>query len=124
VVDRSLLDALVRRKPTFSVLGNNDLELVGVLPPVVEIELGGVPIAMVHDSGPTSGRAARLHRRFPQAAIVIYGHSHQPDDSVGIDDQVLFNPGSPTERRHAPWRSYGRLRVRDGRIEARDIVEL
>jgi predicted phosphodiesterase len=33
-------------------------------------------LAMIHDSGARKGREARMKRRFPHAAIVIYGHSH------------------------------------------------
>jgi len=33
---------------------------------------------MIHDAGPKEGRLARLRRRFPEANLVIFGHSHIP----------------------------------------------
>jgi predicted phosphodiesterase len=65
-----------------------------------------------------SGRA----RRLPDAAVVIYGHSHQPDESIGVDGQRLFNPGSPTERRRAPNHTYGLLTFDKARVRAHRIV--
>ena len=51
----------------------------------VELELGGVRVAMVHDTGARDGRPVRVKRRFPDAKIVVYGHSHQPEDVVGVE---------------------------------------
>jgi predicted phosphodiesterase len=48
-----------------------------------------------------------------------------PLDTLGIDGQRLFNPGSPTERRaHTPHLSFGRLRIDDGRILEHRLVEV
>jgi predicted phosphodiesterase len=65
-----------------------------------------------------------LARRFPDAAIVVFGHSHDPLDTLGIGGQHLFNPGSPTQRRRQPHRSYGELELRDGAITAHRVVLL
>jgi hypothetical protein len=124
VVGRELLDELAGFAPVHAVLGNNDHSLVGTLPETVELDLGGVKVAMVHDSGTRQGRPARLRRWFPDARIVVYGHSHLPDDSLGEGGQRLFNPGSPTERRRAPTRSYGVLDLADGRVRGHRIVAL
>ena len=97
-----LLHELEGFAPVTAVLGNNDHELVGVLPDRVEETVEGVTIAMVHDSGPTAGRERRMARWFPDADLVIFGHSHAPTDAEGVDGQRLLNPGSPIERRRAP----------------------
>ena len=65
-----------------------------------------------------------MKRWFPGAAVVVYGHSHLPDDSDGVDGQRLFNPGSPTERRRAPTRSFGLLETSDGALLRHEIVAL
>jgi len=104
-----------------AVLGNNDRDLVGMLPDHQLLELADVSIALVHDSGATKGRANRLHRRFPGAQLVVFGHSHIPVNELGIHGQILFNPGSPTQRRSQPHRSFGRLTLRDGTILRRQI---
>jgi putative phosphoesterase len=124
VVTKDLLDELGEYAPVHAVLGNNDHSLVGTLPETVELDLDGVKVAMVHDSGTRNGREARLARWFPDARIVVYGHSHLPDDSLGHDRQRLFNPGSPTERRNAPTRSYGVLDLANGRVRKHRIVAL
>ena len=54
-----------------------------------------VDMTMVHDAGPALGRARRMRRRFPDAALVVFGHSHVPLDVLGADGQRLFNPGHP-----------------------------
>jgi putative phosphoesterase len=102
--------------PVHAVLGNNDPELAGDLPETLEIELAGVRIAMIHDSGPTRGRERRLHERFPGADVVVFGHSHVPWNAPGIGGQLLFNPGSPTERRQQPHRTIGVLELADGEV--------
>ena len=116
-----LIEELSGFAPVHAVLGNNDLELVGCLPEQLVLDIDGVRIAMVHDSGARAGRAGRLRRRFPDAALVVFGHSHVPVDELGIDGQRLFNPGSPTERRGQPHRTLGRLDVVDGRVAAHDL---
>lgn len=124
VVDRWLLDELAAHAPVHAVLGNNDGALAGELPEVLVLELDGVRVGMVHDSGPRAGRPGRLRRMFPSADLVVYGHSHLPDDSLGSGGQLLFNPGSCTERRRAPTRTYGRLDLVAGEVRAHRIVEL
>jgi len=123
LVEGELLDELAGFAPVHAVLGNNDRDLGGALPETVVAVLAGVPVAMVHDSGATAGRERRMARRFPGARVVVYGHSHAPDNRVGLDGQVLFNPGSPTERRGQPCRTYGILEL-DGEVTARRIVPI
>lgn len=122
VLDQGVLDALAVAAPTWAVLGNNDRSLVGVLPETRVAELGGVRIAMIHDAGARAGRAARLRRRFPDAAVVVFGHSHQPCEEAGVDGQLLFNPGSPTQRRAQPAHTLGELELLGGRVVGHRIV--
>ena len=119
-----LLDELRGFAPVHAVLGNNDRELFGVLPETELIDLDGVRVGMVHDSGPRAGRAGRLRRRFPDADVVVFGHSHSPCNERGIDGQLLFNPGSPIERRMAPTHTIGELELRAGRIARAAIVDV
>lgn len=124
VVAGDFLDELGGFAPTVAVLGNNDADLLGLLPETRVLTAGGVTIAMVHDSGARAGRERRLRRRFPTADLVVFGHSHIPVDSPGCDDQWLFNPGSPTDRRAQPVHTYGRLDLHDGRVVRHEIVSL
>jgi putative phosphoesterase len=124
VVAGDLLHELEGFAPVRAVLGNNDHPLVGVLPERLLLDVDGVGIGLVHDSGPTAGRAARVHRWFPGAAVVVFGHSHTPVDVVGVGGQRLFNPGSPTQRRREPRHTMGRLETRAGRLVSHRIVPL
>lgn len=118
------LASLQEFAPLRAVLGNNDVTLVGELQEVERFRLDGIKVAMVHDSGPRAGRERRLASLFPDAKIVVYGHSHQPDRAIGLNDQLLFNPGSPTTRRAQPKCSYGVIETRDGVLIAQRIEYL
>ena len=124
LVGPEVLETLSQLAPVHAVLGNNDHELVGLLPSSVEFDLGGVSIAVVHDSGPTDGRPSRLARMFPTADLVVYGHSHQPFDGAGLGGQWLLNPGSPTQRRRAPTHTFAWVEAGDGRPLQTQLVHL
>lgn len=118
-----VLDELAEFAPVHVVAGNNDgpdVEAWGA-PEALEVELEGVRVAMIHDSGPKQGRAARMRRRFPDADLVVFGHSHIPWDTEQ-DGQRLFNPGSPTDKRRQPHGTLGRLVLDDGRIMSATIT--
>jgi uncharacterized protein len=121
ITSRRALEELESLAESYAVLGNNDVGLVGVLPETRLLELGGIRVALVHDGGPKKGRPARLHRQFPTADVVVFGHSHIPIDEIGEKDQLLFNPGSPTQRRSQPHRTFGRLRLSEGRVQFHQV---
>ena len=117
IVTAEVLQELSRFATTYAVKGNNDMDPALATLPDTRVEvLEGVRIGMVHDSGPKSGREPRLRRRFPDADVVVFGHSHIPWDSEGVEGQLLFNPGSPTERRRQPHHTLGTLDLEDGRV--------
>jgi putative phosphoesterase len=118
-----VLEELSGWAPVRVVLGNNDGGDVAAwgAPETVEMELAGLRVAMIHDSGPASGRAGRMRRRFPDADLVIFGHSHIPWDQT-VDGQRCFNPGSPTDRRRQPHGTMGELEIEDGRLLVARIV--
>ncbi|MGH9100817.1 MAG: metallophosphoesterase family protein, partial [Acidimicrobiales bacterium] len=124
VVSLAVLTELGQLAPLLAVLGNNDHELVGLLPEELGLELGGVRVAVLHDSGPARGRPGRMAQRFPEAHLVIFGHSHVPVDEAGARSQWLFNPGSPTQRRAQPRPTFGRLTLEAGRVMAHTIEQL
>jgi len=118
-----VLEELAAFAPVRAVLGNNDAADVAAwgAPETLELDLDGLPVAMVHDAGPARGRPRRLHRRFPAARLVVFGHSHIPLD-VCEDGVRIFNPGSPTDRRRQPRGTMGLLRVEQGRLAEAAIV--
>ena len=124
VCEAAVLAALRQRAPVHAVLGNNDVALRRQLPEDLQVELDGVRIAMVHAAGPTSGRAARMARRFPAADVVVFGHSHAPVVEAPDGGPLLVNPGSPTQRRRQPVHTVAWLEVADGSVGVAKIVEV
>ena len=116
LMDPALLDELAAYAPVRAVRGNLDpLDLD--LPESLEFELGDFRVAMIHDSGRKQGRRARLRRRFPDARVVVFGHSHIPflEDEDGL---MLLNPGSPTDKRRQPRHTFALLHAEEGRVRA------
>jgi putative phosphoesterase len=123
VVDAAVLAALEQLAPLWAVLGNNDHGLHGTLPHAVQLELGGVVVAMIHDAGARVGRGARMARRFPDAQVVVFGHSHEPIIEPVRGGPLLVNPGSPTQRRRQPAHTVAWLDLGPAGARAR-IVEV
>lgn len=116
LMDPGLLGDLAAYAPVQAVRGNLDPPETR-LPETVQFEFGGVRTAMIHDSGPKRGRRNRLRRRFPEARVVVFGHSHIPwlEDEEGL---LLLNPGSPTDKRRQPEHTFALLRVEGGEARA------
>lgn len=116
LMDPSLLDHLAEYAPVHAVLGNLDPPEAN-LPETLEFCFGGVKVAMIHDSGPKKGRRNRMRRRFPEARVIVFGHSHIPwlEDEDGL---LLLNPGSPTDKRQQPEYTFALLHVDEGLVRA------
>ena len=114
---RGTLEELERFAPVRAVRGNNDGQDVADwgAPETWDLELEGLRVAMVHDSGAATGRGRRLKRWFPEADLVVFGHSHIPWDAVH-EGQRAFNPGSPTDKRRQPRGTMGELVVEAGEL--------
>jgi len=109
--------------PVHAVAGNADEPaLREALPQELTVEVEGVRIGMVHIPGPAAGREARLLGRLPGCDAIVFGHTHLPVvERVG--EVWLLNPGSPTERRRGPFRSFLRVRV-DGNTLEPELIRL
>jgi uncharacterized protein len=107
-VDVALLDELERRaRRLVGVHGNNDHgALRERLPEVARVDLEGVRLAVVHETGAAQGREERCAARFPDVDVLVFGHSHIPWDTTAATGLRLLNPGSPTDRRRQPFATY------------------
>jgi len=120
IISFDVLESLARYAPVTAVKGNNDVDLE--LPSTALVQIDGHRIAVVHDSGAAAGRSTRLADMFPDADVVVFGHSHLPwDQQVEVAGRVQrhFNPGSPTQRRRAPTRSIGWIHTDDNLLRCR-----
>jgi uncharacterized protein len=122
-VDVSLLDALLARAARLvGVYGNNDgPALRERLPEVARVELAGVRVAVVHETGPATGRERRCAAAYPDVDVLVFGHSHIPWDTTatrpGGGRLRLLNPGSPTDRRRQPTFTWMTAVAADGQLD-------
>lgn len=123
VCTRDVLDELATFAPVHAVRGNNDGPDIAAwgAPEKLLLDLDGLAVGMIHDSGPATGRLARMHRVFPDCRLVVFGHSHIPMD-LADDSLRLFNPGSPTDRRRQPHGTLGLLEIESGQLVEARIV--
>jgi len=103
-----LLDDLENRAARLvACWGNNDgTALRARLPERADATLAGVRLTVVHETGVSAGREARMSRLYPDTDVLVFGHSHIPWDTTTPTGLRLLNPGSPTDRRRHPFCSY------------------
>jgi uncharacterized protein len=125
IARQDVLDELAALAPVHAVYGNMDPpELASTLQATLVLDLDSARIGLTH------GHLGR-GRTTPQCALslftgveglraVVFGHSHEPYNNVqrGV---LLFNPGSPTERRRQPRPSYGFLTIEDGLVHGKIV---
>lgn len=110
LVDLSVLDSFAGHEVK-AVCGNMDYSSVKEkLPEQLFFEINGFKFAVVHGWGTPEGIEERILAKTGKQDCIIYGHSHNPvchqKDSV-----LFFNPGSPTDKRFAAYRSIGILEI-------------
>lgn len=109
----SVITELETIAPVVAVQGNVEQEeVIAKLPIKREIVVGYCRIGVVHILGESSNRARLARLEFPDARVVVHGHSHIPYNQEH-GGQLLFNPGSATDRRRQPKCSIGLLYVDD-----------
>jgi uncharacterized protein len=123
-VDVALLDRLEQRaRRLIGVYGNNDgPPLRERLPEVASVDLDGLRLAVVHETGGRERRESRCAQRFPDADVLVFGHSHVPWDTTAESGLRILNPGSPTDRRRQPVATYMTAVVEDGALIDVELV--
>ena len=125
-VEAALLDRLEQRSRSLvGVYGNNDgPDLRSRLPETAHITLEGVRFALVHETGQAKGRELRCEALFPDADVLVFGHSHIPWDTTSPRGLRLLNPGSPTDRRRQPACTFMTATVDGGKLAQVRLVEV
>lgn len=125
LVTLDVLHVLEALAPVTAVHGNVcDAAVAAALPERAEVTVDEVRFGVVHDPGPAAGRHDRLAGWFSGCDVVVYGHTHMPEVTWVPGGPLVVNPGSPVQRRRAPWHSACWLELEAGRVVAADLVRL
>ncbi|UJF35887.1 metallophosphoesterase family protein [Paenibacillus hexagrammi] len=106
--------------PCESVAGNNDgMDIIERFGRKKLLTIEGYTIGLIHGDGFRKTTEERSREAFLEEKpdIVVFGHSHIPFSQI-MDGVLMFNPGSPTDKRRQPRYSYGIIELLDG-IDAR-----
>ena len=115
-VCRDVVTALSQFAPVQGVAGNSDrAEIASLFPAKTVVLAEGLHIGVVHGWGAPHGLEQRVRREFIGLDAIVFGHSHLPFAGK-VDGTLMFNPGSPTDKRFAPTHSLGILHIEDGHI--------
>jgi putative phosphoesterase len=115
VGDWDVMIGLQALAPVTAVYGNvDDLEIRAKLPQVAEIELDGFRIVVTHGDQLGSPTPAKLHEAFPDAEIILYGHTHKPLLELVDKTVTVMNPGGAGAPRFGLLPSVGILELEPG----------
>jgi len=119
--DPRVADELEKIAPVDGIAGNNDGAEIRIRFGTLKLlHLKGKKIGMIHGDGfrMSAERRAREAFRNVNPDLIIFGHSHVPYKEV-LDGVLMFNPGSPTDKRRQPRYSYGILELNDVGLSVR-----
>jgi putative phosphoesterase len=111
----AILTELEALAPVTAVWGNTDgFDLRGQLPEVVRTELDGFRMVLLHGHQFGSPTPAEVCAAYPEAEIVVYGHTHRP--LLTLFDRVVtvMNPGGAGRRRFDFPASVGIMELEPG----------
>lgn len=122
VGELDILTELETIAPVTAVWGNtDDWEVRGKVREVAEVEVGGVKVGVMHGHQLGSPHPSSVAARFPEAGLVVFGHTHVPVvEQVG--SVLAINPGSVGPRRFRLPVSLAIASVEDGLVTARMIT--
>lgn len=101
--------------PVTAVYGNVDgFDLRDRLPKVAREELSGLFLTVTHGDQFGELTPAALHREFPDADIVVFGHTHRAELELVDKTVTVMNPGSATHPRGGMPPSVGIMELEPG----------
>jgi putative phosphoesterase len=110
-----LLAELEALAPVTAVYGNTDgFDLRNRVPRVARVELDGFDIVVTHGDQFGSPTPEKLNAAFPEAQILVYGHTHRPLLTIVDVVVTVMNPGSAGPRRFKIPPSVGILELEAG----------
>jgi putative phosphoesterase len=110
-----LLAELEALGPITAVYGNTDgFDLRNRVPRVARVELDGFDIVVTHGDQFGSPTPEKLNAAYPEAQILVYGHTHRPLLTIVDVVVTVMNPGSAGPRRFKIPPSVGILELEAG----------
>jgi uncharacterized protein len=101
--------------PLTAVYGNTDgLEVRERVPQVAAIELDGFNVVVTHGDQLGHPTPAGLHEAFPDAEIIVYGHTHKALLELVDKTITVMNPGGAGASRFGMPPSVGILELEPG----------
>ncbi len=95
VGDPDLLVELEAVAPVTAVYGNTDgMEIRDRCPQVAKLELDGFYVTVTHGDQFGAPNPTVLHEAFPEAEIIVFGHTHKPVLELVDMTVTVMNPGS------------------------------
>jgi putative phosphoesterase len=110
-----LLVELQALAPVTAVYGNmDDFDIRRRCPQVARLELDGFFVAVTHGDQFGSPTPELLHQAFPDADIIVYGHTHRPRLELVDRTVTVMNPGAAGPRRFDILPSVGIMELEPG----------
>ena len=110
-----ILDELQAIAPVTAVYGNTDgWALRHRLPRVARLELDGFTIVVTHGDQLGSPTPEKLQAKYPDAEIIVFGHTHRPELTLVDIVVTVMNPGGAGPRRFDLPASVGILELEPG----------
>jgi uncharacterized protein len=110
-----LLAELETIAPVTAVYGNTDgWDVRQRLPQVARVELDGFRIVVTHGDQLGSPTPDKLNEAFPEAEIIVYGHTHRPLLTLVDVVVTVMNPGGAGARRFGLPPSVGIMELEAG----------
>jgi putative phosphoesterase len=68
------------------------------------IPVGKFRVGLIHGKWKLDIQKEMIRKEFDKVDLIVYGHSHSPFWGM-VDGMLFLNPGSPTDKRWAPFNS-------------------
>jgi len=121
----SVLTELEALAPVTAVYGNVDgSDVRARVPQVAQLELEGLLLVMTHGDQYGHPTPEKLHAEFPDAVVLVYGHTHQPLLTLLDRTVTVMNPGAAGPGRFDLRPSVGIMELEAGIPPRARLVEL
>ena len=111
----NLLEELEAIAPVTAVYGNTDgMDVRARLSDVARVQLDGFRIVVTHGDQFGSPTPEKLNAAFPEAEIIVFGHTHRPLLTLVDTVVTVMNPGGAGPRRFDLAPSVGIMELEPG----------